>query len=264
MNHLWLIPIGLFTGAYASLVGLGGGFIIVPLLLLMYPNEGPAFATSISLAVVFVNGLSGTWAYARMKRINYRIGIMLALGTIPGAVLGAMTTTHIPRRLFELFFGLLLIALTISLLKKPRNSKAKQAASATQAATSAEDEPPSYNLALALTMSVGVGFLASLLGVGGGILFIPFMLYIMRLPIHLATATSMFVLMITSLSATLSHLFAGELSRGVEEMVSLAIGVAVGAQVGAYLSNRVNAVWLIRALALALGVTGLKFVLSAL
>lgn len=263
MNHLWLVPIGLFTGAYASLVGLGGGFIIVPLLLLLYPNEGPAFATSISLAVVFVNGLSGTWAYARMKRINYRIGITLALGTIPGAVLGAMTTTHIPRNWFELLFGLLLIALTISLLKKPQDNQAQQAASATQDETSAKDDPPNLNFALILTISIGVGFLASLLGVGGGIILIPFMLYVMRLPIHLATATSVFVLMITSLTGTLSHLVAGELSQGVEEMVALAIGVAVGAQVGAYLSNRINAVWLMRALALALGVTGLKFILSA-
>jgi uncharacterized protein len=260
MHTLWLVPIGFFVGMYGTLVGLGGGFLIVPLLLLMYPNKDAAFATSISLAVVCVNGLSGSWAYARMKRINYRIGLVLGLGTIPGAVLGTIMTSLIPRRLFELLFGLLLIVLTIFLIK---NADRNRQTYSSGNSPSEKENQPSFHLGIALAFSLGVGFLGGLFGVGGGMLFVPFMFYILRFPMHIATATSIFILMITSLSATISHLVSSTLKQGLEQAMILAIGVAIGAQVGARLSSRIKTIWLVRGLALALGLTGLKFVLSA-
>ena len=74
LPFLWLIPMGFFTGAYGALIGAGGGFILVPALLILFPNEAPEIVTSISLAVVFFNALSGTIAYARSQRIDYKIG----------------------------------------------------------------------------------------------------------------------------------------------------------------------------------------------
>ena len=69
LEYLWLIPLGFVVGAYGTLIGAGGGFLLVPVLLLLYPRETPETITSISLAVVFFNALSGSIAYARMKRI---------------------------------------------------------------------------------------------------------------------------------------------------------------------------------------------------
>ena len=71
------------------MIGAGGGFILVPILLLVYPSENTELITSTSLAVVFFNALSGTWAYSRMKRVDYKSGIIFAIATIPGAILGA-------------------------------------------------------------------------------------------------------------------------------------------------------------------------------
>jgi uncharacterized membrane protein YfcA len=89
LDNFWLIPLGLFAGAYGALIGAGGGFILVPVLLILFPNEAPEIVTSISLMVVFLNALSGTIAYARSNRIDYKIGMIFSLATMPGAVLGA-------------------------------------------------------------------------------------------------------------------------------------------------------------------------------
>ena len=75
MSLLWLLFLGLVVGAIGTVVGAGGGFLLVPALLLLYPSERPETITSISLAVVFFNALSGSIAYARMKRIDYKSGL---------------------------------------------------------------------------------------------------------------------------------------------------------------------------------------------
>ncbi|HEX2387234.1 MAG TPA: TSUP family transporter, partial [Candidatus Binatia bacterium] len=89
-QYLWLIPVGFVIGAYGTLIGAGGGFLLVPLLLLYYPQESADTITSISLAVVFFNALSGSTAYARARRIDYYSGLLFALAAVPGAVLGAL------------------------------------------------------------------------------------------------------------------------------------------------------------------------------
>ena len=116
MEHeLWLIALGLVLGALGTLIGVGGGFILVPILLLLYPHESPQTITAISLAVVFFNALSGSWAYARMGRIDYKSGLRFAAATIPGAILGALTTDYIPRQLFNAIFGVLMVGVAIYL-----------------------------------------------------------------------------------------------------------------------------------------------------
>jgi uncharacterized membrane protein YfcA len=86
----WLIPLGFVLGVFGTLIGAGGGFVLVPLLLLLYPRENPDLITAVSLSVVFANALSGSLAYGAMKRIDYKSGTMFSLAAIPGAVLGAL------------------------------------------------------------------------------------------------------------------------------------------------------------------------------
>src|SRR5918996_4882097 len=109
LEYLWLLPLGFVIGAFGTLIGAGGGFILVPILLLLYPHENTELITSISLAVVFLNALSGSFAYSLMKRIDYKSGVIFSIATIPGAVLGALVTPYVPRRTFDLAFGLLMI-----------------------------------------------------------------------------------------------------------------------------------------------------------
>ena len=112
-EYLWLLPVGLLIGVFGTLIGAGGGFILVPILLLAYPDEKTELITGISLAVVFFNASSGSLAYARMKRVDYKSGILFSIATIPGAVLGALSTAYVPRGVFDLSFGLLMVVAAI-------------------------------------------------------------------------------------------------------------------------------------------------------
>ena len=93
LSDLLLIPLGMAVGAFGTLVGAGGGFILVPVLLLLYPDEDPKTLTATSLLVVLLNAVSGSIAYGRQKRIDYHSGKWFALATLPGAVGGATGCT---------------------------------------------------------------------------------------------------------------------------------------------------------------------------
>ena len=107
--YLLLIPLGFAVGTYGTLIGAGGGFILIPLLLFLYPTEDIRIITSISLAVIFCNAFSGTIAYGRMGRIDYKSGLLLAAATVPGAVVGVLTTDFLPRQLFNILLGVMMV-----------------------------------------------------------------------------------------------------------------------------------------------------------
>ena len=97
LQYWWLLPVGLLVGTYGTMIGAGGGFLLVPLLLLAFPKDNPETITSIALAVVFFNATSGSAAYARKGRVDYRSGLIFALATVPGSILGALATKYVPR-----------------------------------------------------------------------------------------------------------------------------------------------------------------------
>jgi uncharacterized membrane protein YfcA len=275
VEYLWLLPLGLLIGAFGTLIGAGGGFILVPILLLLYPKEPAELVTAISLAVVFFNALSGSFAYARMKRVDYKSGIFFSIATIPGAIIGALTTAYIPRRIFDLMFGVLMIIAAIVLWlsaedkhsKSPNGTpiKSKPNPSLTERhLVDAEGTRYDYafDLRLGIIISVFVGFISSLLGVGGGFIHVPALAHLLNFPVHIATATSHFVLAVMALTGTLVHIATGVFIRGVRRLAFLAIGVLIGAQAGAWMSNRVGGKSIIRALAVALAFVGIRLILS--
>lgn len=269
-QYLWLIPLGLFIGAYGTLIGAGGGFILVPLLLLLYPQESPEVITSISLAVVFFNALSGSAAYAGMRRIDYKSGLLLSVATIPGAILGALTTAYIPRRGFDAVLGLLMILASTFLIIDP---KKKQHGGRTGThpgllrilvEANGTTHTFSYSPSIGVGFSLVIGYVSSLLGIGGGVIHVPALVHLLNFPVHIATATSHFVLAIMSLTGTLVHIATGAFDHGVRRTMFLAIGVLPGAQLGALLSSRVQGAWIIRGLAIGLGLLGIRVLIMAL
>ena len=259
-DALWLLPLGFVVGAFGSLIGAGGGFILVPVLLLLYPNEAPATITSISLIVVFFNALSGSLVYARAKKIDYKTGVTFAIAAIPGSILGAITTATIRRQKFDLLFGALLSILSVLLLVRPRR---KSGGDETQRSGTEISRLSSLKLSLGAVLSTGLGFLSSFLGIGAGFIYVPAFIYILDFPVHAATATSLFTLAIMSFTAAATHLFAGPLHHGMNLALVLTPGVVLGAQLGARLSRRIHADWILRGLALTLGLVGLRFVIVA-
>jgi uncharacterized membrane protein YfcA len=271
-HYLWLIGLGLGTGAYGTLIGAGGGFVLMPILLLLYPKENPEILTSISLAVVFFNALSGSESYAYMKRIDYKSGLMFAIATIPGAIIGALNTGYVNRHLFDVIFGVVVLAIAFFLFLRPDseiksqiNKNARRVTRYRVTRHIVESNGVSYsysfNPLLGIGLSFLVGYISSFLGIGGGIVHVPALVFLLHFPVHIATATSHFILAIMALTGTLVHIMTGTFSHGVHRTISLSIGVVLGAQLGAHLSNRIRGKWIIRSLAAALILLGLRILL---
>jgi len=265
-HYLGLVALGIAVGCYGTLIGAGGGFVLMPVLLLLYPNQNADVLTSISLAVVFFNALSGSEAYALLKRIDYRSGLMFSAATIPGAVLGALNTAVVPRRLFDFIFAVLLLAAAGFLSWRPSKAgKGRKSMGAVHHrmvrrlvdAHGIEYEYD-FNWLLGMGISVMVGYVSSFLGIGGGIIHVPALCYLLNFPVHIATATSHFILAIMALTGTVVHILTGSFAHGVHRTIALAIGVVLGAQIGARLSERLQGGWIIRGLAVALGLVGLR------
>ncbi len=270
-HYLGLVALGIGVGCYGTLIGAGGGFVLMPLLLLLYPEQSADLLTSISLAVVFFNALSGSEAYALLKRIDYRSGLMFSAATIPGAVLGALNTAYVPRRLFDLIFSILLLGAAAFLAWRPRKAgngrKSMSAAHHRMIRRLVDAHGIEYeydfNWLLGMTISIVVGYVSSFLGIGGGIIHVPALSYLLNFPVHIATATSHFILAIMALTGTVVHILTGTFAHGVHRTIALAIGVVLGAQIGARLSERLRGSWIIRGLAVALGVVGLRILALA-
>lgn len=269
-KYLWLIPLGVVIGAYGTLIGAGGGFVLMPLLLLLYPSEGPTILTCISLAVVFFNALSGSGAYAWMRRIDYKSAVLFSAATIPGAILGALTTTFIPRQLFNAIFGLFMIAGSVLLLLRPSSDKRekknipKPYLKRNLIEADGTHHNFSFNPITGVGLSLLIGYISSLLGIGGGIIHVPVLVHLLNFPVHIATATSHFILAVMAFTGTAVHIVTGAFSHGIRRTICLAIGVFIGAQLGARLSNRVHGDWIIRGLAMALGFVGIRIFIMAL
>lgn len=270
MAYLLLVLLGLGVGTYGTLIGAGGGFILVPILLFIYPSMNPATITAISLLVVFFNAGSGSFAYARQGKVDFRTGVIFALATVPGAVAGALVVGYIPRQMFNIIFGTVLLLLSLYIILRPTRtaSGVKKAQPGWTERTITDAQGNTYEFAfpmpLGIAISVGVGFLSSLLGIGGGIIHVPALVQVLNFPVHIATATSHFILAIMALVSTIVHLLNGELGwdNGLQQGLSIGLGAVIGAQVGAFLSHKVHGVLIIRLLGAALLLVAIRLLLA--
>lgn len=267
-----LIIVGFLIGMFGTLIGAGGGFILVPILLLSYPELSPETITAISIAIVAANAISGSIAYARSGRIDFRAGLLFAAFTIPGSILGVLTTRYIPRNLFNILFGILLIALSVYLLlqknkagehitvdenkKRWKNHSLKDRLGNSYNYT--------YNQTRGILISVVVGYLSPVLGIGGGIIHVPALVQWLQFPVFVATATSHFILAIMASVSVIVHGMKGTYNdpKILHMVIGLIIGVVPGAQIGAWLSHKLKSNTIIRVLAVCLGLVGIRILLS--
>ena len=98
----------------------------------------------------------------------------------------------------------------------------------------------------------------SIVIIGGGIIHVPFLIRVLKIPAHNATATSHFVLTFVALTATITHLAMGEFNEGLPQTMYLAVGVMMGAPIGAAISTRLHGSIIVRLLAIALCLIGLR------
>ncbi|WP_425060277.1 hypothetical protein SCACP_09540 [Sporomusa carbonis] len=242
---------GLALGAFGTLLGIGGGVILVPVFLLLM-HYTPQYAIGTSLAVVFFNALSGTFAYIRQKKVYYDAGIRFSLATIPGAFFGSYFAKYFTSNSFNMTFGILLTLLAFIIFYRSVSSKVEE--------KPFNKEEFQYNRLLGVLLSFVVGFLSSILGIGGGPIHVPILIYLLGFPTHVATATSHFVLAISSFVGVVSHYVLGNIL--LVPAIATGIGATVGAQLGARLSLKMQSRPIQIMLSLALAGLGFRLLLG--
>lgn len=246
LEYLWLVPLGFAAGIIGSMIGLGGGFVIVPAL--TFAGFPPTLAASDSLFAAFCNAVASTLSYAKQKRIVYSLGLKLALLSIPGTVLGAYISDEISASVFKILFGIVLIASSVYIYSRRKM------------------EPKEYNLSkqmmmLAIGASFFAGIISSLFGIGGGTVFVPLMVVAIGLSMKLAAPTSQFILMFAAASGMIVHSLLGH--PDYVQAGLLSIGAFTGGIVGSKISSRVDERKLKIFVTLVLAITSIKLFMDA-
>lgn len=247
------VGLGVLVGTYGTLIGAGGGFLLVPLLLLAY-HLSPADAAGTSLCIVCLNAMSGSAAYLRRRRVDLRLGWRFAAATVPGAVAGTYLTHGLSSDLFSLGFGGLMVAIAVLLVWGWPVS-----AGADPGPARAGLRAPRAVVGKGVLVSIAVGFVSSVFGIGGGILHVPLLIVVLGLPTHVATGTSHFVLSISAAIGAATYLALGHVDLPLAALMG--IGVLAGAQLGAHASSRASGRAIRRILAGSLALVGLRMML---
>ena len=270
LQILILISIGLAAGTVGSLIGLGGGIIIVPMLLNIdhflsaFSTVPIHVAVGTSLITIVFSSLSSTLSYHKQKRIDYKSGILFLIGSVPGSLLGTYINSLLNTERFTLFFGIFLICISVFLfISSKLNRKSKEVHKGiirTYTNDAGEAYTYSYSLPLAISLSISIGIISGLFGIGGGILLVPMMAFLFGFPPQLAVATSMFVVMFTTLGSSISYITLGEVN--FYYILLLIPGAWFGGKIGAYINQKLKTETIALILRLVVLFYGIKLIIE--
>jgi uncharacterized membrane protein YfcA len=249
---LELFAAAFVASVFGSMVGLGGGFILVPILRLFF-GLSPAVAAGTSLALVVANSASGAFTYLLQKRVHVKLGLLIAAGGIPGSILGAILVQHISAQAFDWIFCVFLLGVAGDMVFNAQRRVGQRV----ETRDVSEIKGMSYRVAVFAGFAVGV--IGSLLGVGGGVIIVPTLLYFSELPAHAISATSHFGIVLTSPVGLITHWVQGDIR--VQDVIPLVCGGLLGGPIGARLSLRLQSKQLLYFVAAALVVAAAALVL---
>ncbi|SEA74430.1 hypothetical protein SAMN05660420_03027 [Desulfuromusa kysingii] len=251
---------GAFAGFLAGLLGIGGGVILVPLFLWLFPLAGfssdlvvhTAFGTS--LAIILPTAIGSTLAHRKNGNVDWHMVAFLALGGALGSILGSSAAAVIPGGMLKLFFGLMQIFVSLKLLLYKTH-------------VLIESQNQVQNKSLALVGFIG-GFFSAFFGIGGGVIAVPLMLVFLRLPIHKAVANSSALIVVSSFAAVICYIWYGLNVPGgmpyslgyVNLLVALLVAplAIIFARIGVKLASRTSQEKLVKIFAVLLMFVGLK------
>jgi uncharacterized membrane protein YfcA len=238
---------GMAAGVFGSLLGLGGGVLIVPLLTFGF-GLPLREAVGVSLVCVIVTSSAAAGVYLERHVANLRLGMVLELFTAIGALIGGLIAFLIDERTLAALFAVLLVYVAVSIVRHRDPEPAAPAAEPVVvapvgrgAAFVARLSGPGYRVhsfGPGLLGSVGAGVISALLGIGGGLVKVPVMHLIMGVPLRISTATSNLMIGVTASASAIIYLLLG----GIDPYVTgpTAIGVFIGATIGSRTSHRVD------------------------
>lgn len=262
--------VGIAVGFLSGLVGIGGGVLIVPFLYFFYAHpswSGAVVAESVlvpmahatSLFVIVPTAAAGTFTYMRAHLVAWKAAVPIAAFSIAAAAVGATIALELPAHAISVAFGLFLVITGVQLAgRKPR----------------ADGRPMRLHLSVTAVTGTVIGMVSSVLGVGGGLVAIPMLLYVVRLDVARVAATSLAVVGLAALSGAVTYIINGAGTTGrppgsfgyvhVTAAIPLAIGAIVAVRWGAKANQRVNRKVLRWAFGIAFILLGLKLTWSNL
>ncbi|MXY21083.1 MAG: sulfite exporter TauE/SafE family protein [Dehalococcoidia bacterium] len=270
LDWILMVLLGVFSGAYGVLVGAGGGFILSPMLLLLFDTEEPEMVAGTVLAAIAINSILVAIRYIRMKVVDYRSALLFAGAAAPGAVIGAFGVSAVAPEIFRTLFGILLLLLALQLAFRPnivrvlRIGQARRLISlpvSQRHITTATGQEYRYefNETLATSFNVVLGFISSFFGIGGGFLRTPVLVLAFGFPVRIAAASSVFALAIYGSAGALTHGYLGNIEL-FPTLLFIGTGLAVGGQFGAMLSGRIGGVWVMRMLLVVVFLLGVRLI----
>lgn len=223
---------GVFTiiflaAVLGSMIGVGGGFLIVPLLTLLL-NIPVHEAIALSLLSIVAVSSSAATTYALSKHIDFELGLLLEITTILGAYTGAHISLRLPSNILMVILGVVLIYAGYRFLRNIKYEEKRR-----------DISTPKNKLILGITVSYIAGLMSGLIGIGGGILKMPILVLILNLPTRVAIGTSAFMITITSVSGSYVYYKAGIINYYLAG--SAIIGALLGAQLGSRMGLKVKA-----------------------
>jgi uncharacterized membrane protein YfcA len=240
---VFLAAIG--AGLFGSLVGVGGGIIIVPLLVgALAVDIRHAIAASL-LGVICVS-TAGAASYLQAGLVDRRLGLTLLMATATGGIVGGYLGGLLDPRVLAAMFGIVLVVVAAQMLRSRRRVVAELAGEPTglefessyvEPTTGAETRYRVQRVGLGSAISLVAGALSGLLGIGGGVVNVPTMNIVMGVPIRVALTTSTYMLGATAAASAVIYF-----SRGLVDPLIAApvvVGVFIGARIGARLARRV-------------------------
>ena len=210
-----MLATGAGAGFASALLGVGGGFIIVPasywLILAMGVSQDIAIKIAIgtSLLVILPTAISGTWRHNKKKAVHWKTALVLGPCALAGGVLGATLATDLPAKTLKIVFGgvVLAVALWMGLGIMPKLRRG--------------DEGPRENFWLVAACGFPIGLVSGLTGLGGGALIVPMLVLALNFPMHIAIGTSVASIIFGSLGGIAGYIVNG---LGVPGLLPYSLG----------------------------------------
>ena len=216
LTMILLVLIGLLSAVLGSLVGIGGGIIIVPTLVYLGVNHHllhgitTQIAIGTSSVILIVTGLSSSIGYLKTKQVDIKNGSIFLFGLLPGSLIGSFLSRYLTLNSFNLYFGIFMICVSILLMIRYKIKPFKIFDKEKYRKTYIDAKGMTYHYSVppmfAFFATLFIGVLTGLFGIGGGALMTPLMLIVFRFPPHVAVGTSMMMIFFSSVMSSIGHI----------------------------------------------------------
>lgn len=260
INIIIPVGLGLAVGLLSGLFGVGGGFLMTPLLIMFGIPSTVAAATDSNQIVAA--STSGTYAHWKIGNVDFKMGFYLLIGGFLGGLIGVQAikilramgnADFVIKMTYVVMLGVVGVYMFIESLQSMRKNKDAQAKEVKPEKESSvgrflkslpfqtrfEKSGVTHSALVPITLGGFVGILAAIMGVGGGFLMVPVMVYMLRMPMHVVVGTSLFQILFTCIEVTFLQAYT---NHNVDFVLAvlLLLGSTIGAQIGAVLGRRLK------------------------